>query len=269
MGCFSPNSWRLLVTGVIFFPLPLLLLLPSSWSALRKSQQPLSGEDEPLRTHGGMWSWTEISASRWPSRSSSIRAHMPDALCVYVPFSQSVYFANSGGTNGEKKPWKLPTFSAQRARHSEQHGPDKHQTSRRLHLPLRPAASSPCSKLHRSFTFPTEELAVVSRIVFSFFFFFFWQLCSCCSLPNLSDFLPGICACRLWSVTAGAQEQRRAPVKAWAGSGRLTQPAFTTVSAATVFRPLTARKLVTLQHKWAQSPAFYISVKLKVQYVRV
>ena len=173
MGCFSPNSWRLLVTGVIFFPLPLLLLLlPSSWSALRKSQQPLSGEDEPLRTHGGMWSWTEISASRWPSRSSSIRAHMPDALCVYVPFSQSVYFANSGGTNGEKKPWKLPTFSAQRARHSEQHGPDKHQTSRRLHLPLRPAASSPCSKLHRSFTFPTEELAVVSRIVFSFFFFF-------------------------------------------------------------------------------------------------
>lgn len=30
--------------------------------------------------------------------------------------------------------FKLPTFSAQRARHSEQHGPDKQQTSRRLHL---------------------------------------------------------------------------------------------------------------------------------------
>lgn len=43
---------------------------------------------------------------------------------------------------GRAKRLKLPTFSVQGARHSEQHGPDKHPTSGRLHL-SRPGASSP------------------------------------------------------------------------------------------------------------------------------
>lgn len=51
-------------------------------------------------------------------------------------------FSETRGQESREKQLKRPTFSVQRACHSEQHGPDKHQTSRRLHL-LRPGVSSP------------------------------------------------------------------------------------------------------------------------------
>lgn len=42
-------------------------------------------------------------------------------------------FSETRGQESREKQLKRPTFSVQCACHSEQHGPDKHQTSRRLH----------------------------------------------------------------------------------------------------------------------------------------
>lgn len=184
------------------------------------------GSDEGCGLNGGMWSKPEISTSFESRWGSNVYLNIKHILYINIPFRRSVCFAESGAIKGEKKLWNSPTFSAQRACHSEQHGPDKQQTSRRLHL-LRPSASSPYSKVtvfHCSrWGIAVFWLPLVSRL------FFFWHRRSS-SFPNLSDFLPGwkFRACWYWSVTRAGAE--RAPVKAWAGSGTLSQPALTSNS---------------------------------------
>lgn len=97
---------------------------------------------------------------------------------------------------------KLPTFSAQGARHSEQHGPDKHQTSRRLHLLRRSARLIHTSKVGCfCFTVPDESRNVVSSYFTG----------TSCSFPNLSGFLPWILCLlvvKAWQ-RAGAEARSR------------------------------------------------------------
>lgn len=79
-----------------------------------------------------------------PNCSSHYDRNSHDIIYNRVPISSAFFFFQTRGLErrGKQFPTKLPTFSIQCARHSEQHGPDQHQTSRRLHL-LEPGASSP------------------------------------------------------------------------------------------------------------------------------
>jgi len=120
------------------------------------------------------------------------------------------------------EPWKLPTFSRRRARHPEQHGPEEHQSSRRLHL-LRAPAPLVHITLQKFFPMRTRRTRTFSRLQVFFFFFFFslafffsflsWHLWSCCSFLNLSDFLPGI------SVPVGSKAWQRAGTDARSREG--------------------------------------------------
>lgn len=202
-------------------------------SALHKSHEPqrwgrgLGEECGPSQKYKPPWCQTKAPV---------FTEIQPQYSTFYIPFRLGGYFAKRGGIeDGGKKLLKLPTFSAQRARHSEQHGRDKQQTSRRLHL-LRPSASSPYSKDSWFILFPNVKnavfwLPVISRLAF-------WHLCSSRSFSNLSGFLPGI-PCLVVVKRDSAQEQRRAPVKAWVGSGRLTQPALTSSYLQASVLPLT------------------------------
>lgn len=118
------------MTGVIFFFLSLAPTNPTS------AQQ----RGRRLPTHRGMWSKPEISTSLRQTEARIIA----ESYMIYtgVPSSCGVCFPETRGHERREKQLKLPTFSGQRARRSEQHGPDKHQTSGRLHL-LRPGVSSP------------------------------------------------------------------------------------------------------------------------------
>lgn len=80
-----------------------------------------------------------------PNCSSNYCRNISYIIYTSVPFSCGVLFPWTRGQERREKPLKLPTFSVQCARRSEQHGPDQHQTSRRLHL-LRPGVSSPYPK---------------------------------------------------------------------------------------------------------------------------
>lgn len=128
------------------------------------------GKGTRLRTPGGMRSQTEISASFDPGIFIGTRLRVSSSLVRLCG-------CRSGIKLKETHLKKSPTFSAQCARHSEQHGPDKHQTSRRLHL-VEPTVFSPYSKL-RSVLYPLPPKK--KRIRFfhtselsSFFFVFFF-----------------------------------------------------------------------------------------------
>lgn len=107
-----------------------LSLSLSSLSELRKHPDPPRTEDEGCGLTEECAPGPGISAS--PGRSGS-RGLIRHTHCAYTPCALSVCAAYRGGITVEV----VPTFSARSARHSEQHGPDKQQTSRRLHL-LRP-----------------------------------------------------------------------------------------------------------------------------------
>lgn len=144
-----------------------------------------------------MWSWTEISTSR-DQAEARLFAHICPTCSVFM-----CHFARVS---------TLPTAAARTARKSRESYPPSLPSA-----PVTPSSTAPTNtkllaasicrcdppplvhvrNFRGVFTFPTEELAVVTL-----FFFSFGSSAVVCSLPNLSDFLPGICACRLWSVTA-------------------------------------------------------------------
>lgn len=121
------------------------------------------------------------------------------------------------------------TFSGKRARRSEQHGADKQQTSRRLHLPRRSSAlvHNPAGEVSL-FAPPTwlPDFLIYLFIYLNYFVPRAGLLAPLQALVcffNLCDFLPGILSLLLVKRQS-AQERRRAPVKARAGSGRLSRP---------------------------------------------
>lgn len=232
------------VTGVISFSLPTLqrCVIP---------QSPDQQWGRGLRTHAGMWSKPEISTavSQAGAPVVNVQREPPD-IYFYTPFRREGWFAERRQALEAKKP------SGKSYPPSLANAPVAPSSTAPTNSKL--LAASICCDAAPLVHVPRRE---VSRLVPNVAYVVFptswiipaWFTGTSAALVcffNLCDFLPWI-LCLMVVKRDSAQERRRAPVKAWAGSGRLSQPALNSSAGQCA---------VSAQHRHLNYRSIYLSI---------